>query len=157
MKKIKSITESKAKSIDLTTADASNLTLLGKKLASKREWWGSTEEDDDTARSIITCLQDADRTWSLTVHNAIGIIATGDLQITISPKIPSNHFLYIVNKSKIFPRVSEQQLLAAQSKSFIDVVAHWFIEAAEKLLRGELIKGYSEISDMLDVVRGIIH
>jgi len=156
LKKIKSITESKAKSIDLTTADASSLTLLGKKLASKREWWGSTEEDDDTARSVITCLQDADRTWSLTVHNAIGIIAAGDLQITISPKIPSNHFLYIVNNSKIFPRVNEQQLLAAQSKSFIDVVALWFIEAAEKLLRGELIKGYSEIIDMLDVVRGKI-
>ncbi|MBN1547662.1 MAG: hypothetical protein JW902_13515 [Syntrophaceae bacterium] len=156
MKKIESIIESKGERIVLTFDDASNLTILGQKLASKKEWWGVSKEDDHTERSIITCYPDADHKWFLKVHNAIGIIATGDLQITISPKIPSKHFLHIVNQSKIFPRVDEQQLLAAQSKSFIDVVAIWFIEAAEKLLRGELIKGYSEISDMLNVVRGKI-
>jgi len=156
LKTIESITESKAKSINLSSEDAYSLLTLGTKLRGKKEWWGSTEEDDDTSRSVIACFQNIDRTWSLTVHNAIGIIAASDLQITISPKIPANHFLYIVNKSRIFPRVDEQQLLAAQSKSFIDVVALWFIEAAEKLLRGELIKGYSEIIDMLNVVRGKI-
>ncbi len=155
MKKIESLTESKPKSIDLTTDDASSLMMLGKKLASKREWWGFIEEDD-TARSVITCSQNVDRKWSLTVYNAIGIIAAGDLQITISSKIPTNHFLYIVNKSKMLPRIDEQQLLAAQSKSFIDVVALWFIEAAQKLMRGELKKGYSEICDTLNVVRGRI-
>jgi 5-methylcytosine-specific restriction enzyme subunit McrC len=128
--------------------------VLGGRLASNKEWWGTEEA---TEKSVISCSQSADGRWTITVNNAVGVIAVGDVQIMVAPKIPEKHFLYLAEKSKQFPRVDEQKILMCQSKSLAEVVGLWFVEAAEKLLRGELTKGYSEIDDILEVVRGRMH
>ena len=55
-----------------------------------------------------------------------------------------------------FLEFETQQTEIAPAKSLWEVVAHWFIHAAETLLRGELAKGYRETSDELERARGRI-
>jgi 5-methylcytosine-specific restriction enzyme subunit McrC len=155
LKRFEEIIESEPTIIHLTIEDAEKLTLLGKRLASNILWWGSRDEEE-REKSIINCYKNVDGSWSLTVYNAIGVISVGELQITVLPKIPIDHFLYLANKSRIFPRVEEQITSITESKSLIELIAYWFVKSSEKLLRGELLKGYNEISDTLDIVRGRI-
>jgi 5-methylcytosine-specific restriction endonuclease McrBC regulatory subunit McrC len=149
------VVESVPATIRLTAEQATKLKLLGKKLASKKGWWGSDLEEE-FERSVIACVHVHDDDWRITVNNAVGLVAIGDLQITVSPKIPLEHFLYLISKGERFPRIDELKALASSSNSLIDIIALWFLTAAEKLLRGELAKGYSEITDTLDAVRGRI-
>src|SRR5262249_39742637 len=145
------LTESASQTLELTEREAEILLALGRRLASKREWWGGEEPVE---RSVITCSRAPDGNWTVLVREAVGVILAGELQIVVHPKIDRNHFVYLAVQSDFFPRVEEIDISLGQSKDLWEVLVHWFLLAAERLLRRDLARGYAERVDELDAVRG---
>jgi len=148
------LTESKSEVVELTLEQAQALQVLGEKLASKADWWG--EDDESPPASVIGVSGAPSGTWSVMVREAVGVISVDDLEIVVSPKIPSNHFLYLAQEAGVVPRVEAQSTEIDPTKSLWEVIAHWFVLAAERVVRGELAKGYRETTDELDLSRGRI-
>ncbi len=153
MMRLESIIESKEAILRLSREEADSLQKLGQRLASQQLWWGDAEERE---RSVIDCWQTPGGDWKVLVREAVGMISAGDLQISVQPKIPLEHFLYLAGKSDLLPRTEEQPVAIGPSEDLFTLVVRWFLGAAEKLLRRELAKGYAEDTDELKGVRGQI-
>lgn len=149
-----SLVESKSATVELTVAQAQALNVLGQKLASKAGWWSDDEETPPT--SVIDVSRDPSGEWSVVVREAVGVISVDDIEIVVSPKIPSAHFMYLAGESGVVPRIEAHPTEVDPSKSLWEVIAHWFVHAAESVLRGELAKGYRETTDQLEMARGRI-
>src|SRR5205823_5364065 len=81
--------------------------------------------------------------WMVRVSDAIGVIAIPGLQITVKPKIPLSHLLLMFAKTDVWPRLDEQQRTEIQqSADLFELIARWFLSAAEHLLRLGLIRDY---------------
>jgi 5-methylcytosine-specific restriction enzyme subunit McrC len=78
------------------------------------------------------------------------------LELVVSPKVPNNHFLYLADQAGVLPRIETQLTQIDPAKSLWEVIAHWFVHAAEGVIHGELAKGYSEATDELELSRGRI-
>jgi len=87
----------------ITDLKAHQLGALGVKLASSKQYWGSTGEQ--VPSSLIDARPAPDGRWQLYVKDAVGVIGVDNLTITVQPKIPLAHFLHLLGKSTIFPRV----------------------------------------------------
>jgi 5-methylcytosine-specific restriction endonuclease McrBC regulatory subunit McrC len=127
------------------------LRALGRRLASNVVWWGDSEVKE---RSVLDCVPDGEGAAIVTMREMIGVVRVGELQLQVVPKIPQDHFLYIARHSELFPRVDEQPTVVELGDSLWELVAKWYLAAAERLLRRELNKGYVEKIDDLDAVRG---
>ena len=136
----------------LAREQAQALLALGKKLAAKTAWWGDPEEVPPS--SVIDVSQSPDGEWSVLVREAVGVVSVDGIELVVSPKIPYDHFLYLARQSGFLPKIATQRVEIPPAKSLWEVVAYWFVQAAEMLLRGELAKGYSETSDELKRARG---
>jgi 5-methylcytosine-specific restriction endonuclease McrBC regulatory subunit McrC len=144
--------------IDLAPASVQALTLLGRRLASQRSWWGQ-EEDEAQSRetTAIKCIPSANGQWRVRVDNAVGVLSVGDLQIAVQPKIPLAHFLHLMAAAEAIPRVDEERASIAPDESLWELVAEWFVSSAETLLRRGLIRDYQAERDDLVLVRGRVH
>lgn len=148
------LTESESADLVLTETEAAALAVAGRRLASNKKWWGATELPDD--RTVIRCTRLGPDRWSVRVIDAVGLIAVGQLQIEVKPKIPIDHFLYLLNMSGRFPRLDTTKLQAARGLSLWDMVAAWFLSETERLLRKGLLKDYEETRGWLSSIRGRI-
>lgn len=144
--------ESQAADLALSEKEATALAVAGKRLASNKQWWGTNEANED--RTVIRCTRTAPNLWTVRVADAVGLISIGDLQIEVKPKIPIDHFLYLLNMSGAFPRLDRQSVGAARALSLWDLVARWFLSETEKLLRRGMLKGYQETRGWLKTIRG---
>ena len=149
------LTESKAALIRLSEEQASALNKIGSQLASDKHWWGQSESDE--RGSVISCRPESSGFWSVRVDNAIGLIAVGDLQITVEPKIPIEHLLFLFSVSGRIPRVQPQTGELGVGVSLFAVIARWFVIAVEALFRRDIIRDYREEEDILSTVQGRIH
>jgi 5-methylcytosine-specific restriction enzyme subunit McrC len=84
------------------------------------------------------------------------VIGLPGLNLTVHPKVPLDHFLYLLLASEGFPRFDKDAALAHPEASFWELVASWFVDAAERLLRLGLVKDYRESADVLPIARGRI-
>jgi 5-methylcytosine-specific restriction enzyme subunit McrC len=149
------IVESIGTVLPISDEEAMSLTLLGRRLALQSRWWGESEDEEEPVeRSVISCRKQPDNTWVVRVREAVGTLGVGDLTIQVKPKIPREHFLYLALRSGIIPRVDEQIAGVDLSGDLGDLIAIWFLGATEKLLRGELSRGYDEMEDELTCVHG---
>jgi 5-methylcytosine-specific restriction enzyme subunit McrC len=139
--------------LTLTDAQALALQKAGTTLASTKGWWG---EDDEVVEkgSVIACLPHSPGQWRVVVRNAVGLVSVGNLQIAVQPKIPIHHLLYLFSRTGQLPRLDDQRAQAAQHEHLWAVVAQWYVEAAERLLRRDLIRDYLDTSDTLPMLRG---
>jgi 5-methylcytosine-specific restriction enzyme subunit McrC len=152
------LTESKdSNPLPLTQENVAALTDLGRRFASRREWWGEGEEEEANERTVIRCMRTPDDQWRVRVDNAIGIIAVEGLQLVVTPKIPVHHLVRLFELSGHFPRLEEKSALAAPDRSFWELVAEWYVRSLERLLRRDLVRDYESIIDELGVVRGRVH
>jgi hypothetical protein len=87
----------------ITALQAQQLAALGAKLASSKQYWGSKGEE--SPGSLIDARQAPDGRWQLYIKDAVGVIGVSDLTVTVQPKIPPAHFLHLLRKSALFPRV----------------------------------------------------
>jgi hypothetical protein len=146
------LAESQPKILNLTEAQAAALLAAGKRLASDKAWWGASEPSPD--RSVIRCARLTGDEWSVTVADAVGLIAVGDLRLEVLPKIPLPHLLFLFGESGHFPRMDEPELRAAAGLSLWELVARWYLTETERLIRKDLLRDYQDAAGWLPIVRG---
>lgn len=152
--RLEQLHESTPAVLELEPLQESTLRRLGAHLASSRTWWGSSgAREASDRRSVIRVEPAGGRRFRVTVLNMIGSIAFEGVQLQILPKIPLRHFMYLIQECGIAPRsVGSAQLVT--DDSLAEVVAHWFLSAAELLLRKGLRSDYLERSEELSAIRG---
>lgn len=151
--------ESREDLLDLTPDQAADLRAVAKKLVSTKQWWGDDTAADGATettatRSPIRCLDAGNGRYRVTVYNAVGLIALRDLQLAIQPKIPQEHLLYLFAQSGEFPRLDTLPAHGASGAHLWDLLAYWYVTAAEKVLQAELIRDYHLVGEELPVIRG---
>ncbi|MFN8622964.1 MAG: hypothetical protein U0869_19675 [Chloroflexota bacterium] len=152
------LTESSERILELSASEAEALRATGRRLASSKTWWGAGATDDEPPidRTVIRVREVGDGRWSVRVADAVGVVSVGSLQITVLPKIPLDHLLYLFARSSAVPRPDEQKAAVSADRSLWDLVAAWFVGAFERLLRGDLIRDYQETAEDLTIARGRI-
>ncbi len=147
------VLESQSTVLPITAGEAQALERAGRRLASDREWLH--HDDVRSNGTVISCTPGTDEGWSVTVRNALGVVVVKpDLQITVSPKIPMAHFLYLAELAEFVPRLDSQRGTVGRSDSLWQLVARWLIDAVQALLRRDLLRDYQEERDETAVVRG---
>lgn len=150
--------ESRVSIVPLTQAQADALRMVGRALRSRKFWWGDGAEQEDlehSQRTAIRVEQRPDGDYDVVVYNAVGVIGLPDLQLVIRPKIPMNHLLYLFASSSELPANSTQDVVSVgNDANLFELVARWFLEAAETLLRLGLDRDYERRTADLSVVRG---
>ena len=152
------LTESADQTVTLTDDQANSLRQLGTALASRTRWWGDQEDDGEPAlRSVVRCTKVDESRYSVRISDAVGVVGLGQLQLIIDPKIPLSHLLYLFGESGALPRSLLERSHLAPDANFFVVIATWFIEACEQLLRHGLISDYGRVTNDLACARGRIH
>lgn len=151
------LTESSPTVLALTAAEANQLRVLGRTMASNRRWWGELDEPEDRPRRVIRCEQESTGRYRVVVANAVGAIGLGEVQLIVQPKIPVAHLLYLLGESQQLPRVAGQRSAIDDDAGFFVLVARWFLDSCEILLRHDLIRDYERVTADLPFARGRIH
>jgi hypothetical protein len=158
---------------DLTEEEAAALHELGRNLrGSRRYWQGSSrvvdgdldDEDpvdgeeaaDDRRTAILVSRRPKSAGWSVTVHNAIGAVSVGDLQLLIRPKIPEAHFakLMMLAADPGAARLAEGALQLDAAQGALSAVWLAYLDALALTLRADLHHDYVEVTDDPPYVRG---
>lgn len=155
--KTERLTESKTSTVTLTDSQADELRRIGRALASQKQWWGASDDADAANRSVVRCERRNDAQYTVTVSDAIGAIGLGDLQLIIMPKIPLPHLLYLLVESNQVPRSLYERSSLGTDDNFFSLVARWFVETCEVLLRHGLASDYGRVTANLSCARGRIH
>ena len=152
------VKESKAAKIDLSIEEAGALSVLGEQLSSAKTYWASDSQSDEGAESektIVRCRPlNAPGVYEVIVDNAVGMIGVGDLRLSVQPKIPSNHLIFLLNRAAHLPRSVAQGAEASGDENIIQLLPLWYASALESVLRHDLVRDYREMSDDLGAVRG---
>lgn len=152
------VTETAPRVLDLSEDEAIALTAAGKRLAGSGEYWGQVTDSVGSAdRTVIRCDRLAPGQYRVVVTEAVGIVALPSLQLVVGAKIPPAHFSYLLRRSSAFPRLDDQQAAAEGSSELWDLVATWFVDALERLLRLGLVADYQEQRADLPCLRGTVH
>lgn len=154
------ITESSETPLDISDLEASELERLGKLLIGTAGFWRDDEESEGTQekeKSVIRCRKNPAGKYFVFVRNAIGAIKLFDKTLTVVPKIPMQHFVYIAKHSTGLPRVVSEKLARAEDDSFLEVVSHWFINSLKEVVEKGLLMDYKERNDQLMFVRGKVN
>jgi hypothetical protein len=155
--RIERIVETVQRVLELSEDEADALTAVGKRLASTKTFWRDARDDTDSPpATVIRCERIAHQQYRVTVAEAVGIVALPSMQLIVEPKIPPAHFRFLLERSSAFPRLGDQHAQAAQSAELWDLVARWFVDALERLLRRGLVADYEERHDELPFIRGTV-
>ena len=147
------LVESQEYVLPLADEDAARLRQIGQRLASKADWWGSSDEEPPPERSVIEVRFAERGLWGVRVRDAVGVIVLGFVQLHVIPKIPEKHFVYLASRSNRLPRTSDGAGASAVGPLW-QLVLLWFLDAAEQLMRRGLIRDYADMRDTLPTIRG---
>ena len=137
----------------MTADQHTGLLALGRSLASTKSFWGRSEADEPDG-SLIDIRPAAGGASQIFVRDAVGVIRIGDLTLTVRPKIPLHHFVYLLQRGEFIPRVDTTTVGVDPDASLWELVARWFLIATAHLLRSELLRAYRSERDDLTAVRG---
>jgi 5-methylcytosine-specific restriction enzyme subunit McrC len=151
----RTLRESRPELLELAEAQRDRLVKVGKRLSSKSTWWGASG-DEPRERTLITCEHVSGSQYRVTVNDAVGAIGLPGLSLVIRPKVTLSHFVYLLAASVSEPRFIEDVAVADPEASLFELVAAWFLDASERLLRLGLVKDYRETDDVLPIARGRI-
>ncbi|WP_171054913.1 hypothetical protein [Mycobacterium sp. DBP42] len=151
------LTESAEQRVPLTAEEAATLRSIGQQLASKKDWWGASDEDDPSSnQTVVRCNAVSASDYLVRISDAIGVIGLQHTQLVVNPKISLAHLLFLFAASQQFPRHLLERTHLETDSSFHIVVATWFTEACEVLLRHGLASDYSRVTGNLGCARGRI-
>jgi hypothetical protein len=148
------LTESSKTTVQLTDEEAEYLSDVGRRLAGSKAWWGDEQHATERPSTVIRCSRISGQLWNVTVSDSVGVIGLGDRQLLVSPKIPTDHLLYLLGRSEAFPRVHFDRAQAAAGTDLWRLIVAWFLNALETLLRRDLLSDYTEHQDDLEFLRG---
>ena len=146
--------ESAEKVLELTEHQATALAAAGRRLASRKAWWGADDDEPTADRTVVWVQPRRPGHWAVRVSDAVGVLSVGDLQLVVEPKIPMSHLLYLFEKSGGLPRLDEQQASIETAGSLWRLVAAWCVRELERLLRRDLMCDYLDEFDELPAARG---
>lgn len=115
-----------------------------------------SDEVDDSRSAIRVSRQPRSSGWSVTVHNAVGAVSVGDLQILVEPKIPTPHFtkLFLLATDPNAARVAAGSLQLETENGAVPAVWLAFLDALAITLRADLHHDYVEVHDDPPFIRG---
>ena len=90
------------------------------------------------------------------MSDAVGVISLSTVQLTIEPKIPTAHLLFLLEASGEFPRLAPQSAAAMRDMYLWELILHWYVAEVEALLRRGLLRDYEEATAQLPVLRGSV-
>ncbi len=150
--------ESCVSTVSLTQLQADALRMVGRALRSQKAWWGDNpgaEDMEQLGRTAIRVEQRPEGKYDVVVYNAVGVIGLPDLQMVVRPKIPMKHLLYLLASSSELPAKSAQEVVSVgNDTNLFELVARWFLDATENLLRLGIDRDYERKTADLAVVRG---
>lgn len=88
------------------------------------------------------------------VHNAVGVITTGQRTLEVRSKIPQTHYLFLLQEGQILPRMADLPVGVQEGHSLWELVARWYLQALREVLRADLIRDYRSRREVLQLVRG---
>jgi 5-methylcytosine-specific restriction endonuclease McrBC regulatory subunit McrC len=147
------LVESADSELELSSSQVEALADLGRRMASRKEWWGQ-DDDDYRDRSVIQVSPAGSGRWRVRVVDAVGVVVIDGLQLIVEPKIPISHLLYLLAMSGEDARHQPLASGLAVDESLWEVVAGWFTGSVERLLHADLARDYDEISDLLSTPIG---
>ncbi len=148
----------------LSESEAVALEVLGRDLRGLNRTWSaatSNSEMDESSisdqRSVIRATRrPGESHWRVFVNNAVGVIGIDDLQILVRPKIPMNHFDYLVSWSidPSWTRLGEGKFHAEEGTGFLPSMWISFLDALAVTLKADLHRDYVEVKEDPPYVRG---
>jgi 5-methylcytosine-specific restriction enzyme subunit McrC len=151
-----SLVESQPKALDLSPSQVAELRDLGRRLASTKAYWAASLRggEDERKSTVIRCVAAEGGLHNVTVVDAVGLIGVSGLQLEVQPKIPRSHLLYLLSFSEILPRRDQARVAAGTEDSLWSLLAQWYIEALEAVLRRGLLSDYRRERNFLPASRG---
>lgn len=152
------IVESRWTQIEASSDEQRVLRELGVLLARNRDSDRDIDLDDEAAedkqRSVVHAQRlDAGR-CKVRVVDAVGVIATESLVLDVSPKIPSQHLLYLLERAGSVPRLAATRATLAADETLLDLVGRWYVRALDRVLREGLARDYRTSVGELPAARG---
>lgn len=139
--------ESTERIIELTDEQATAIEAAGRRLV-----WSRGVNDG----SVINCRALGSQRFAVRVADAVGIVGTPDVSLVVEPKIDIHHFLYLLERSERVPRLDSARAAADADASFWQLVARWYLDRLQQVVRRELLRDYRETEEKLGTVRGRI-
>jgi 5-methylcytosine-specific restriction endonuclease McrBC regulatory subunit McrC len=117
---------------------------LGGKLARNRRVSPNQESDQSQGlqRSVIHVQQASNEECRIRVVDAVGVVATPSLIVDVSPKIPSQHLLYLLERAKLVPRMDHSRATLQASQTLFELVARWYLIELDRVLEEGLARDY---------------
>ena len=146
--------ESRTRNLPLSAAQAAELERLGRELASDTPYWA---DESPRERCVVDCRPGKRGGYDIRVDNAVGVIGALGTTLVIRPKIPKDHFLFLMSYSRglqSLPRMDQARAWALEDPSMWHLVARWYIRALEEAIERDLPKDYCEFTDSGPVMRG---
>jgi 5-methylcytosine-specific restriction enzyme subunit McrC len=150
-----SLVESTPCDLELSVSEARALADAGRRLATKRIT-PVAEADEPEDSSVIRCAMNPGGTWRVTVTDAVGVIAVGDLRLLVEPKIPRSHLFHLFGSSALLPRLDDATASAGPGSDLWELVARWLVQALERVIERDLVRDYVARRDTLEAARGTI-
>ena len=94
--------------------------------------------------------------WNVTAQRYVGLMAVGDVQIRVAPKLPVYRLVELLCESMDLPNWRPEDVLWSESDDLLTTIAASFLAHAERALQFGLVQGYLTIEDDLYAVRGRI-
>jgi 5-methylcytosine-specific restriction enzyme subunit McrC len=91
--------------------------------------------------------------WELRAGRKIGVARAGDLQVTITPKIPISRLIFLIGYSKK-PIWSGDEVELDEEEDLLPAIAEAFSRLAQRALEQGLLHGYRSTEEALPVLRG---
>jgi 5-methylcytosine-specific restriction enzyme subunit McrC len=104
--------------------------------------------------TVVRCSPLTADLWNVFIDNAVGVIASGNLQIVVQPKIPLAHLLFLFECAKVMPRIATSIVGLSAGESMLDLLARWYLAALELLFANDIVRDYREVFDSLDSLQG---
>jgi 5-methylcytosine-specific restriction endonuclease McrBC regulatory subunit McrC len=157
-----SIEEAVTTKVNLSREEATALNRLGQELASRNNFWGAVNaesEPEESERTIVRVRPTFDPScYEIFVDNAVGMIGVGETRISVQPKIPAEHLVYLLNQSGHLPRSVPQPASTGGDENLVQLLSAWYVSALENLLRSDLIRDYRELrANDLSSLRGTLN
>jgi hypothetical protein len=148
----------------LTEAGALALEELGRDLKGANRIWGQNtaegegaSDDDPSSGGVIKVnRRPGESEWRVTVNNAVGVIGVDGLQLIVRPKIPLNHFEYLIACSidPVALRLGSGDRGLEKGEGFLASVWIAYLDALTVTLRADLHHDYLEVNDDPPYIRG---
>lgn len=148
------VVENEPTILDLNAEAAAALRATGQQMASSAGWWG--DRSGPGKGSVIDVQVAGTDRYQVVFRDVVGVIRLEGRQIEVVPKIPLQHFLYLAARGAVGPRFEHMDVDVAPSTRLVDVLAAWFVQAAEGWLSRGLRADYQSHQDELAAARGEI-